>query len=57
MAIYEGNSVFGYRYPFSLGIMGRKNDAVYLPLRRGENEIVFAVSEVFGAWGFSAEWE
>jgi hypothetical protein len=37
-----------------LGIMARTGDAVYLPLRRGPNEIVFAVIEYTGGWAFAA---
>ncbi|HTT67861.1 MAG TPA: hypothetical protein VMF70_07530 [Gemmatimonadales bacterium] len=37
-----------------LGIMATVGDAVYLPLRRGPNEIVFAVLEVTGGWAFWA---
>jgi hypothetical protein len=37
-----------------LGIMARTGDAVYLPLRRGANEIVFAVIEYTGGWAFGA---
>jgi hypothetical protein len=37
-----------------LGIMARTGDAVYLPLRRGSNEIVFAVIEYTGGWAFGA---
>jgi len=28
------------------------DDAVYLPLRKGTNELVLAVSELGGGWGF-----
>lgn len=55
--LYEGYSAFGYRYPFALGILGTKNDAIYLPLRPGKNELIFAVSEIFGGWGFMANWD
>jgi hypothetical protein len=34
-----------------------ENDAIYLPLRQGENELVFAVSEAFGGWGLIARFE
>jgi hypothetical protein len=27
---------------------------VYLPLRPGENELLFAVAEAFGGWGLEA---
>jgi hypothetical protein len=40
-----------------LGIMARVGDAVYLPLRRGGNELVFAVIQVTGGWAFSARLE
>jgi hypothetical protein len=33
--------------------MDQVGDAVYLPLKRGRNEIVFAVMEVGGGWAFS----
>jgi hypothetical protein len=36
------------------GVMARVGDAVYLPLRQGRNQIVFAVIECTGGWAFSA---
>ena len=54
--IWRGSSAFGERYPFALGILGTDHDAVWLPLEAGENELVFAVEEVFGGWGFAARW-
>jgi hypothetical protein len=38
----------------NLGVMAKAGDAVYLPLRRGRNEIIFAVIECTGGWAFSA---
>ena len=38
----------------NLGVMEHNGDAVYLPLRRGANELVFAVVELTGGWAFSA---
>jgi hypothetical protein len=29
-----------------------ENDAVYLPLKKGSNELMLAVSELGGGWGF-----
>jgi len=37
-----------------LGVMSRVGDAVYLPLRRGRNQLVFAVIQCTGGWAFSA---
>jgi hypothetical protein len=50
--LYRGRSAQNYRDPDFLGIMNLNNDAVYLPLRKGHNELVLAVSEIGGGWGF-----
>lgn len=47
--IYSGNNSFrsrDYRYLGTIGYF----DAVYLPLKKGENIIIMAVSERFGGW-------
>ena len=41
-----------FRDPAFLGIMDPENDAVYLPLKQGRNELMLAVSELGGGWGF-----
>ena len=38
----------------NLGVMAHVGDAVYLPLRKGLNQLVFAVIECTGGWAFSA---
>jgi hypothetical protein len=38
----------------NLGVMARVGDAVYLPLRQGPNQLVFAVIEATGGWAYSA---
>jgi hypothetical protein len=35
-----------------LGIMNPENDAVYLPLKKGTNELMLAISELGGRCGF-----
>jgi hypothetical protein len=50
--LYRGRSAQGFRDPGFLGIVNPENDAVYLPLRKGKNELVLAVSELGGGWGF-----
>jgi sugar lactone lactonase YvrE len=49
--VFHGNSGFQRRDPSFLGIIGW-NDTVYLPLEKGANELILAVTEVFGGWGF-----
>jgi len=50
--LYRGRSAQGFRDPRFLGIMNPENDAVYLPLKKGNNELILAVSELGGGWGF-----
>lgn len=51
--LYAGTNGFrtrDYRYLGTIGYF----DAIYLPLKKGKNEIIFAVSENFGGWGVQA---
>ncbi len=50
--LYRGRSAQGFRDPAFLGIVNPENDAVYLPLKKGSNALVLAVSELGGGWGF-----
>ncbi|MBU2651496.1 MAG: SMP-30/gluconolactonase/LRE family protein [Bacteroidetes bacterium] len=49
--MYFGNSAYTQRDPSFLGIIGL-HDAVYLPLKRGKNELLIGLVEVMGGWGF-----
>lgn len=50
--LFRGRSAQYFRDPAFLGIVDAENDAVYLPLQAGSNELVLAVSELGGGWGF-----
>ena len=50
--LYRGRSAQNFRDPAFLGIVSAENDAVFLPLKKGKNELVLAVSELGGGWGF-----
>jgi hypothetical protein len=50
--LYRGRSAQGFRDPGFLGIVNPENDAVYLPLKKGSNELMLALSELGGGWGF-----
>lgn len=50
--LYRGRSAQAFRDPGFLGIMNPENDTVYLPLKKGSNELILAVSELGGGWGF-----
>jgi len=47
---FTGNSTYRSRDPSFLGIIGLF-DAVYLPLKKGENELLLLITESFGGWG------
>lgn len=50
--LYRGRSAQNFRDPGFLGIMDAENDAIYIPLKKGDNELMLAVSELGGGWGF-----
>jgi hypothetical protein len=50
--LFRGRSAQNFRDPGFLGIVNPENDTVYLPLRKGSNTLVLAVSELGGGWGF-----
>jgi hypothetical protein len=50
--LFRGRSAQNFRDPAFLGIVNPENDAVYLPLKKGSNELVLALSELGGGWGF-----
>ena len=50
--LYRGRSAQSFRDPGFLGIVNAENDAVYLPLRKGKNELLLALAELGGGWGF-----
>nr|NQU90221.1 DUF1080 domain-containing protein [Bacteroidota bacterium] len=52
--LFFGNSGYTVRDPSFLGIIGL-NDALYLPLQKGENELLLGVAESFGGWGFMCQ--
>ena len=50
--LFRGRSAQAFRDPGFLGIMNPENDTIYLPLKAGPNELLLAVSELGGGWGF-----
>jgi len=54
--VFSGSSGFRVRDPLFQGMIGY-HDAVFLHLKEGENELVFAVTETFGGWGLMAKFD
>lgn len=54
--LYGGSNLYrsrDYRYLGTIGLF----DELYLPLKKGRNELWFAVSESFGGWGIICRFE
>ncbi len=52
--LFFGNSGYTSRDPSFLRIVGL-NDAVFLPLKKGSNELMVYVAEGFSGWGFMCQ--
>lgn len=50
--LFRGRSAQNFRDPAFLGIVNPENDTVYLPLRKGRNELLLVLGELGGGWGF-----
>jgi hypothetical protein len=50
--LYSGNSAYRSRDPSFLGIVGYF-DVLFLPLKKGSNELLLLVGETMGGWAFS----
>lgn len=51
---FSGNNQYRRQDFRHLGTIGL-HSTTYLPMRKGENEVIFAVSETFGGWGIMAK--
>lgn len=49
--VFFGNSAYRSRDDSFLGVVGY-NDVVFLPLKKGDNELLIMVGESMGGWGF-----
>src|SRR4029450_6673754 len=52
--VYSGNNALYFREPKFLRLLDVESEAVYLPLKKGDNELVLSVTEYFGGGGFEA---
>lgn len=53
--LFSADSTWRSRDPSFLGIVGLGHDALYLDLEKGDNELMLAVTELFGGWGYVAQ--
>jgi hypothetical protein len=53
-ALFSGNASYLERDGSYLGTLTFDDDSVFLDLAAGQNQLVFAVEDVFGVWGLAA---
>jgi hypothetical protein len=49
-ALYSADARYSYDDPRQEGVIGLHQSRAFLPLRRGANDVVLLVSDVFGGW-------
>jgi hypothetical protein len=47
----SGNATYSFNFPRRQGLIGLGQGTLYLPLKKGRNELVLVIDEVFGGWG------
>ena len=52
--LFAADASYSFDRPRREGLIGFEQAALYLPLRRGANELVLAVTDRFGGWGWMA---
>ncbi|HUG99571.1 MAG TPA: hypothetical protein VMQ83_10395 [Gammaproteobacteria bacterium] len=55
--LFSGVNGYSFNFPRRDGLITIDQATVYLPLRAGENELLLAVSDVFGGWGLMGRLE
>jgi hypothetical protein len=53
--LFSADDSYSFDRPRRDGLIGLDQGTVYLPLRAGENELVLAVTDVFGGWGLMGQ--
>ena len=55
--LFSGDQRYVFNFPRQEGLIHLDQASVYLPLKKGDNEVRLVVSEVFGGWGLMAQFE
>jgi hypothetical protein len=55
--LFSADDSYSFDRPRREGLIGLDQATVFLPLRAGENELVLAVTDVFGGWGLMGRLE
>ncbi len=55
--LFSGDARYSHDNPRQEGLIGFWQGTLYLPLRKGRNELVLSLAEVFGGWGVMGRFE
>lgn len=55
--IYSGDQRYSFNFPRQEGLVHLDQAGLYLPLRKGDNTVQVAITEVFGGWGLMAQFD
>jgi hypothetical protein len=55
--LFSADDSYSFDRPRREGLIGLDQATVFLPLREGDNEVVLAVTDVFGGWGLMGRLE
>lgn len=50
--LFSGDDSYSFNFPRRQGLIGLDQASVFLPLERGANELILAVTDRFGGWGW-----
>ena len=55
--LFSDNDGYSFNFPRRQGLLTPDQASLYLPLKKGKNELVLAVADVFGGWGLMGRFE
>lgn len=55
--LFSGNDSYSFNFPRRQGLISIDQGSIYLPLKAGENELILAITDVFGGWGLMGQFE
>jgi len=55
--LFSGDQRYVFNFPRQEGLIHLDQASVYLPLKKGDNDVRLVISEVFGGWGVMAQFE
>jgi len=55
--LFSGDAHYSHDNPRQEGLIGFWQGTLYLPLKKGRNELVLSLAEVFGGWGVMGRFE